>query len=282
VGFDASEVMRELDTQRVLREVDAQRVLRDSSPIASVSNSLLQYKNIARELSGVDRMHRSFGGIDQMIRDIRGTDRMLSMARVAGRASFAEMNRAGLYADLAKHVVPEFARRGLPGLARNLASLNDYSRMQSDVLKPARMLGALSLSGSIAQAFEAHGLDSARSAAWTLRRLRSLHTSPLRPVLKAAPTFGPIVVSPDYEEDEPFHYDPDLQGWLIPETATQSGDAMNIEELIAEAYAYAVGIAQHHHTRALLTIVGKHGSAFMIRVAENVVGGLIVYWLLSR
>src|SRR5215212_9618743 len=123
MGFDASEVMRELDGQRVMQEVDAQRVLRDSSPIASVSNSLLQYKNIARDLSGVDRMLRSFGGIDQMIRDIRGTDRVLSMARVAGGARFAEMNRAGLYADLAKHVDPESARRGLPGLARNLAGL---------------------------------------------------------------------------------------------------------------------------------------------------------------
>jgi hypothetical protein len=273
VGFDASEIMQ---------EVDAQRVLRDSSSIASMSNSLLQYKNIARDLSGVDRMLRSFGGIDQIFRDIRGTDRVLSMARVAGGARFAEMNRADLYADLAKHVVPEFARRGLPGLARNLAGLNDYSRMQSDVLKQARMLGSLGLSSSIAHAFEAHGLDSAHSAAWTLRRVQSLHTSPLRPFLKAAPTFGPIVVSPDYEDDEPFHYHPDLQGWLIPETATESGDAIDIEELIAEAYAYAVGIAQHHHTRALLTIVGKHGSAFVIRVAENVVGGLIVYWLLSR
>jgi hypothetical protein len=45
VGFDASEFMQ---------EVDGQRVLRDSSSIASVSKSLLQYKNIARDLSGVD------------------------------------------------------------------------------------------------------------------------------------------------------------------------------------------------------------------------------------
>ena len=282
MGFDASEIMQEVDGQRVMQEVDAHRVLRDSSSIASVSNSLLQYKNIARDLSGVDRMLRGFGGIDQIFRDIRGTDRVLSMARVSGGARFAEMNRAGLYADLAKHIVPEFARSGLPGLTRNLAGLNDYSRLQSDVLKQARMLGSLGLSSSIAHAFEAHGLDSAHSAAWTLRRVQSLRTSTLRSFLKTAPTFGPIVVSPDYEDDEPFHYHPDLQGWLIPETATESGGAINVEELWTVVVAYAQGIAVDHRTKVLLSVIGKDGRSFLVQVAGTVVGGLILYWILHH
>jgi hypothetical protein len=37
--------------------------------------------------------------------------------------------------------------------------------------------------------------------------------------MKAATTFGPIVVSPDYEDDAPFDFHPDVQGWLLPETS---------------------------------------------------------------
>src|SRR5215207_1902041 len=37
--------------------------------------------------------------------------------------------------------------------------------------------------------------------------------------MKAATTFRPIVVSPDYEDDAPFDYHPDVQGWLLPETS---------------------------------------------------------------
>ena len=57
---------------------------------------------------------------------------------------------------------------------------------------------------------------------------------------------------------------------------------MEVEELLAEVYAYALGIAQHHRTRVLVNVVGKHGGTFLIRVAENTVAGLLVYWLLSR
>ena len=94
------------------------------------------------------------------------------------------------------------------------------------------MLGSIGLSSStLAQAFEAHGLESAHSAGVDpARRLQSLHTFPPRSVLNAATTFGPIVVSPDYEDDAPFDYHPDL-GRLLPETATNTGGATEVEEL---------------------------------------------------
>jgi hypothetical protein len=169
MGFEASEVMRELDgqrvmrevdAQRVIREVDAQRVLRDSSHVASVSNVLRQYKQLARDLSGMDWMQRSIQG---------------SMVPAIGDVWAAEM------------------------------SLSNYARMQSD------MVGYRSLRRSIAQAFESHGIDSANIAAWSLRRVQAIRTSALPPILKAATTFGPIVVSPDYEDDVPFDYHPDLR-----------------------------------------------------------------------
>jgi hypothetical protein len=281
LGFDASEVMRELDGQRVMREVDGQRVLRDSLPIASMSNSLQPLKNIARDLSGIDQLRRS----------IRG-----SMAPSIGALNSMAMSRAGAYSHLTKvvnealrpynppihrQVISDSLRRGLPGLAGNLTGSNYYVRMQSDVLRQVRTLGYPSLSSSLAQAFKSYGLDSAYSAAWSLRRVQSFRTPALESMLKTATTFGPIVVSPNYE-DAPFDYHPSLQGWLMPETATESGDAIDVEKLWAVVVAFAVGIAQHHHSKVLLRVMREDGRGFLIQVASTVVGGLILYWLLHR
>jgi hypothetical protein len=223
MGFDASEVMRELDGQRVMREVDAQRVLRDSSHGASVSNDLRQYKQLARDLNGMDWMRRSIQG---------------SMVPAIGDVWAAEM------------------------------SLSNYARMQSD------MLGYCGLRRSIAQAFESHGIDSANIAAWSLRRVQSIRTSALPPILKAATTFGPIVVSPDYKDDAPFDYHPDL-GWRLPGTATESGDAIYLEGPWPQVVAFAQGIAVRHCTEALLSVMGN-GSRVLIRVSKHPVTAAIV------
>ena len=41
----------------------------------------------------------------------------------------------------------------------------------------------------------------------------------MQSLLKSMTTFGPIVILPD-NEDAVFDYQPDLHGWLTPETAT--------------------------------------------------------------
>jgi hypothetical protein len=181
-----------------------------------VSNVLRQYKQLARDLSGMDWMRRS-------IQD--------SMVPAIGDVWAAEM------------------------------SLSNYARMQSD------MLGYRSLRRSIAQAFESHGIDSANIAAWSLRRVQAIRTSALPPILKAATTFGPIVVSPDYEDDAPFDYHPDL-GRLLPETATNSGGATEVQELWAEVVAFAQGIANHHRTKVFLSVM-TNGTRFVIRVSKH-------------
>jgi len=241
MGFEASEVMRELngqrvmrevDAQRVIREVDAQRVLRDSSNVASVSNVLRQYKQLARDLSGIDRtrqykqLARDLSRMDWMRRSIQG-----SMVPAIGDVWAAEM------------------------------SLSNYARMQSD------MLGYRSLRRSIAQAFESQGIDSANIAAWSLRRVQAIRTSALPPILKAATTFGPIVVSPDYEDDAPFDYHPDL-GWLLPKTATESGDAIDLEGPWPQVVAFTQGIAVRHGTEALLAVMGN-GRRVVIRICKH-------------
>lgn len=263
MGFDASEVVRELDGQRVMREVDAQRVLRDSSHVASMSNSSRQYKNIARDLSGIDQLRRSIlGSMAPAIGDLRAAEKISRTG-----VYLASLSARPLASFRVSHVFPESVRRGLPGLSGNLTDLSNYPRMQSDVLKQARMLGYVGLSSSIAQAFETHGLASANIAEWSLRPVQSIRTSALRSFWKAATTFGPIVVSPDYEDDEPFDYHPDLGG-LLPETATKSGDATEVEELWEVVVAYAQGIAVHYCREVLLSVM-SNGRRFVIRVYQH-------------
>jgi hypothetical protein len=281
VGFDANEVMRDLDVNRAMREMDGQRILRDSH-VRSMRDYFQQHQKMLRSMGSIDRMVRSVGGIDQMLRSIRGTDRIqpsilsslqrgpVALLRPAG------VHSAGVYPPLlasiretfrASHTLPESMLRELPGLAGNHGVLSHYARMQSDMMKQPKMLGYLGLSRSIAQVFKSQGLDSTYSAAWSLRRVQSFRTPALQSILKATTTFGPILVTPD-EEDAPFDYHPDLQGWLIPETGTESEDVIDVEELWAEVVAFAVGIAQHHHTEVLLSAIGN-GHRFLIRVSKH-------------
>jgi hypothetical protein len=139
--------------------------------------------------------------------------------------------------------------------------------MQSDVLKQGKMLANLALSGSIAQAFESRGLDSTNGVAWSVRRALSFSTSALQSTLRATTTFGPIVVSPDYEDDAPFDYHPNLER-LLPKTATESGAVVDVEEMWDVVVAFAQGIAVHHRTEALLSVMGN-GKRFVIRVSTH-------------
>jgi hypothetical protein len=116
------------------------------------------------------------------------------------------------------------------------------------------------------------------SSAWNLRHIKDVRTAAFRSVLKATTTFGPVVVSPDDEDDAPFDYLPELQGWLISETGAESGGAVDVEELWAEVVAFAVGIAQHHHSKVFIRAVGKDFRTFLIQVA----GTLFAAWLLHR
>jgi hypothetical protein len=197
------------------------------------------------------------------------------MVHAIDDARIAEMGRTIAYTSLTRvrdtlrtsNVLDESMRRVLPGLSRNLADLSYYALTQSDVLKQARTLAYLGLSSSIAQAFEVHGFDSASIAAWSLRSVQSIRTSALPPILRAATTFGPIVVSPDYEDDAPFDYHPDL-GRLLPETATNSGGATEVQELWVEVVAFAQGIANHHRTKVFLSVM-TNGTRFVIRVSKH-------------
>ena len=128
------------------------------------------------------------------------------------------------------------------------------------------MFGNLVLSGDIARALTSHGLGSAYGTAWNLHRVQSFRTSALQTLLKTVISFGPIVISPDYD-DAPFEYAPDLRE-LIPETVTESGDAVDFEGLQAVVIAVAQAIAQHHHTEVLLSTM-SNGHRFLIRVSKH-------------
>lgn len=251
MGFDASQFG--LDPA-------ARRFLQDSSYFLSVNDALRQHQNVLREIVGIERIRRSV---------------QISAARVAGDVRSVEMVRRSVSAPLAQinenfrasRVISESVRRGLPGFSGNLAGLSYHARMQSEALRYGRMFGNLGLSNSIAQAFKAQGLTSAYGAEWRLQIVQSIRTSALQSLLKTAAAFGPIVVTPDFEDDAPFDYWPDLQ-WLFPDTTTEPGDATDVEELWAEVVAIAQGIAHHHRTKVLLSVMGN-GTRFLIRVCKH-------------
>jgi hypothetical protein len=211
-------------------------------------------------------MLRSFGGIGQMSRESFMRSQGLRLARLAG-GNLVGTNTAGVYADMARRIVPESLRPGLPGLISNLASMGYSSRPQFDVLRYGKMFGNLGLSSSVAQAFEAHRLASPYSEGWRLQAMRFTRTTALQSILRSSTTLGPIVVEPDYEDDTPYDYHPDLQ-WLFPETATESEDAVVVEETWAKVVAVAQGIAVHHRTKALLSVM-LNGREFLIRVCNH-------------
>ena len=251
MGFDASEVGRDPDAERLLR--------------SSYSPSM-NY-----EVRRLQKMLRSIR-IDPMPPSLQG-----SMVPIIGDVRSAEMiRRTGVNLSLA--VFPETVRRGVPGLSGNFTGLSNYPRMQSDVLKQGRMFGNLALSGSIAQAFKLQWISSAHSSAWSLHRVPSVRTPALQSLLKSVMTIGPIVISPD-DEDVPLAYQPDLQGWLIPETATDMKDDIDVEELRIQMVATVVRIARDHRTKALIRGLGKDGRTLLIQVAGTVIGTYIWYWL---
>jgi hypothetical protein len=247
-----------------------------------VNHALKHYQKMAREISGVDRMFRSVSRMDQVARFANSRSSLaLSAARLAGSVNFVGANRASLYADLAKRAVPESLRRGLPELSRNLASMGHYSRLQSDALRYGKMFGNLGLSSYVAQAAQAQSFASINSADWRLRVVHSFRTPALQSILNSSTTFGPIVVSPD-DEAPPSNYHPDLRGWLIPETAAESGELIDVEELLSQVFTFAADKAQQYRSNAFISVVGKSGLRYLVRVSETVVGGLILFWLLHR
>jgi hypothetical protein len=271
VGFDASQVGP---------DEDARRVLHGYSHFNSIDNILEQRRKMLRSFFGIDRMLRSFGGIDQMAPESSIRSQGLRLARFAG-GNLVGTNTAGVYADLAKRIVPESMRLGLPELSRNLAGVGHYPRLQSDALRYGRMFGNIGPSASVSQAVRLQRIASTHSSLWSLHRVQSVRTSALQSLLKSMTAFGPIVVSPD-DEDVPLDYHPDLQGWLIPETATASGDAIDVEELRAQIVAIIVSIARDHRTKAVVRGLGNDGRMILIQVAGTVIGTYICYWLTNH
>jgi hypothetical protein len=219
------------DASEVGRDPDAERLLLSSySP--SMNYEVRRLQEMLRS-SGIDRRLASFQG---------------SIAQSVARSVAPNLARS-----MAQSIAQSVARSVTPSMARSIESL--------------RSAAMSSLSSSIMQSFEVHGFDSASIAAWSLRSVQSIRTSALPPILRAATTFGPIVVSPDYEDDAPFDYHPDL-GRLLPETATNSGGATEVQELWAEVVAFAQGIANHHRTKVFLSVM-TNGTRFVIRVSKH-------------
>jgi hypothetical protein len=141
------------------------------------------------------------------------------------------------------------------------------------------MLGPVLPSTHVARAFAAQGIPSSYSTDWILRIVRPYRTPAMQSILNSSTTLGPIVISPD-DEDVPFDYQPDLQGWIIPETATRSEE--DVEELRAQVVAIVRSVAQGPRTKAIVRGVGERGLTFLVNVTSDVAALAFWYWLMHR
>lgn len=226
------------DARDAIREADAQRLLHE-----------LDGQRALREVSQGLRMNYDVQQHQKMLRDIN--------------VRTAEMVRRSVLPSLA-----DFNVRTAAMLRRSVSPpLADFS---SHVLRQTSTFAIRDLSYSVAQAFKIHGLVSGYSAEWRLQIVQSIRTPAIQSLLKSAAAFGPIVVSPDFADDAPFDYWPDLQ-WLFPDTTTEPGDTIDVEELWEEVVAFAQGIAHHHRAKVLLSVI-SNGTRFLIRVSRHPAG----------
>lgn len=247
MAFDVGRAMQGLEHHEPASLSDVQRSLRDLSRPYSVKDVLRRYREMLREVSGVAKMQKSL---------------QVSAASAAGHVRAAEVVRRGVYAPL--------------------ADLDSLARLQTGALRQqVRALGDLGRSSVWSHALGLQELTSTYDDAWRIQAVQSLRTPALQYILKSSTTYGPIVISPD-DEDPPFDYHPDLQGWLLPETATHPGGAIDVEELLGQVFDFAADVAQLYDSRVSVSIVGKSGLRYLVRVSETVVGGLILFWLLHR
>ncbi len=263
---------------------------RERSPGSSEEalQRLRRYQELYRAISGREQMLRSVqGSAARTIAAYRSSEALRPTYKVPivnpNLLSTASLFRTPNYFGASKLFT--FPTYGKPAMSEILApSMGLVGRIKYPAPRPLftgpgyeGVFGNLGLSGAIARMFEAHGLVSAHGAAWNLQRLQYVRTPGLQAILKATTPFGPIVVSPDHVV--PFDYAPDLRG-LIPETATETEDAIDFEEMWSVVVAVAQGIAQHHHSKVFIRGVARDGRSFLVQVAGTVVGGLILYWVL--
>ena len=131
----------------------------------------------------------------------------------------------------------------------------------------AGSVGNVGLANSVAESFRFHGLDSFQGAAWNLRQVRLGNNPGLRALLKNSTIFGPIVVRPDYEDDAPFDYHPDLRD-VIPETDSSPEEGFDVEEYWAMVVAFDQGLAYLHHAPVLVNGL-KGGARVVFRIVNH-------------
>ena len=88
-----------------------------------------------------------------------------------------------------------------------------------------------------------------------------------RSILRSVTAYGPVVVAPEDDipmPPPPSDYTPTLEG-LIPETATSSDNAVTFEEAWLEVFTFGRAVAQHHHTKVLIRVVGNTASASLCK-----------------
>lgn len=285
MGFDVGKAMRGLDTSRP--SLASSRAFgMDTAWQEFAKQQAQQRRDLFRNLSGIGQMESSVYG--KLARNIASLNPPGLATNKWSAIGAIGSYKADLVSDLLKSSLIN-PRTPPPGLAKLNHSLTSVAFKAIDLkpmidMKPLLaslaqpridmrpwldgVVGNVGLANSVAGAFRFHGLYETHGATWNLRRVLLGNNPALRSILKNATIFGPIVVPPDYEGDTPFDYHPDLPGWLIPGTDTESEEDFDIEECWAEVVAFAQGIAGHHRTEVLLSVMSGD-RRFVIRVVKH-------------
>ena len=174
----------------------------------------------------------------------------------------------------------------LDGLAATYGRYSGLNRLTATMtlpsgvgqtLRAADMFAAKASSFAMPAEGQLSGLRPFLKPSLGLYRIPPHDFSGLRSVLKSVTAYGPVVVTPEDDlppPPSPSDYTPTLEG-LIPETATSSDDAVTFEEAWLEVVTFGKAVAQHHHTKVLIRVIGTHGVSFLVQVAA----GLFVFWI---
>lgn len=95
-------------------------------------------------------------------------------------------------------------------------------------------------------------------------------------VIRAATTYGPVVVTPDGPPPPPPDYTPSLRTF-IPDTTSSADDAPTIEDVWAEVVALAQEMAQRYKGHVVIRALGPKGEIVLWGLITNAIYDVILH-----
>lgn len=158
-------------------------------------------------------------------------------------------------------------RPDLIGLAMREPRFHINRRQQEQISSVARAARQLTFSGASAQFHLLSGFHYRRSAAFEA-------------AVKVSTSYGPVVVTPEGPTPSPpsQRRSPSREG-SMPDTTTQTGDGVLLEDVWEDVMDITRFIAQHHRTKVIVHFIGSNSAELIIGGTKIAVGSLILRWV---